>query len=266
MEIQTSAGGFADADVQGLAVAVFKDERADEGLLKELDAAAGGLITSVLESEELKGKEGESAYLHLPAGAAGTKAKRLLLVGVGDRADYRAAQVSQFAGAAVRALRSRNVKTVGLVPRFEGDAAAAAAAAVEGAVIGLFEPDKYRTIDKEERSVERLVVIHEGAGEEDLRRGAERGRVVGESVNFTRDLSNEPGAYMTPTIMAERAQEIANQFGLEIDVLDQARMEQEGMGALLSVARGSDEPPKMMVLTYMPEGKQRVEDGEDYLA
>ncbi|MBV9925487.1 MAG: leucyl aminopeptidase, partial [Acidobacteria bacterium] len=65
---------------------------------------------------------------------------------------------------------------------------------------------------------------------------------------------------------AERAQEIANQFGLDIDVLDQARMEQEGMGALLSVARGSDQPPKMMVLTYLPDGKEKVEDGEDYLA
>jgi len=71
---------------------------------------------------------------------------------------------------------------------------------------------------------------------------------------------------MTPTIMAERAQEIANEFGLEIDVLDQARMEQEGMGALLSVARGSDEPPKMMILKYMPAGKTSIEDGEDYLA
>jgi leucyl aminopeptidase len=71
---------------------------------------------------------------------------------------------------------------------------------------------------------------------------------------------------MTPTIMAERAQEFANELGLEIDVLDQARMEQEGMGALLSVARGSDQPPKMMILKYMPEGKTSVEDGEDYLA
>ncbi|HEX8353256.1 MAG TPA: M17 family peptidase N-terminal domain-containing protein, partial [Pyrinomonadaceae bacterium] len=65
MEIQTSVGGFAEADVQALAVAVFKDERADEGFLKELDAAAGGLVRSVLESEEMKGKEGESVYLHL---------------------------------------------------------------------------------------------------------------------------------------------------------------------------------------------------------
>ncbi|MDT5295566.1 MAG: leucyl aminopeptidase [Acidobacteriota bacterium] len=267
MDIQTSSGRFAEADVQALAVAVFKDEKADEGFLKELDVATGGLVGSVLESEELKGKEGETVYLHLPSGGDGTKAKRLLLVGVGERGDYHSAQVSQFAGAAVRALRARNVKTVGLVPRLDGeDAALTATAAVEGAIIGLFEPDKYRTVEKEERTVERLVVIAAGAVDDALRRGAEQGRVVGESVNFTRDLANEPGAYMTPTIMAERAQEIANRFGLEIDVLDQARMEQEGMGALLSVARGSEQPPKMMVLKYMPSGKQSVEDGEDYLA
>jgi leucyl aminopeptidase len=267
MEIQTSSGPLSGADVQAIAVAVFKDEKADEGLLQELDAAAGGLVRSVIESEELKGKEGESVYLHLPASAQGVKATRLLLVGVGERSEYGRAQVSQFAGLAARALRTRNVKTVGLVPRAEGlDAALAARTVVEGVVVGLFEPDKYRTVDKEERTLERLVVLIDGADEAGLRDGAERGRIIGESVNFTRDLANEPGAYMTPTIMAERAQEIANKFGLEIDVLDQARMEQEGMGALLSVARGSDQPPKMMVLKYMPEGKTSIEDGEDYLA
>jgi leucyl aminopeptidase len=267
MEILTSNAPGTAADVQALAVAVFKDEKADEGFLKDLDAATGGLVRSVLDAEELKGKEGETAYLHLMSGGEGIKPKRLLLVGVGERADYGAAQVSQFAGAAVRTLRARNVKSVGLVARLDGvDAGASAQAAAEGAVIGLFEPDKYRTLDKEERAVERVVVVHEGADAEALKRGAERGRVVGESVNFTRDLANEPGGYLTPTVFAERAQEIANEFGLEIDVLDQARMEAEGMGALLSVARGSDQPPKMMVLKYMPEGKTSVEDGEDYLA
>jgi leucyl aminopeptidase len=266
MEIKTSSGRFAEADVQAVAVAVFKDEKADEGFLKDVDTAAGGLVGSVLESGELKGKEGETAYIHLAPGG-GMKATRLLLVGVGERGDYKRAQVSQFAGAAVRILRARNVKTIGLVPRLEGgDAEDAAAAAVEGAVMGLFEPDKYRTIEKEERAVEQLQVVVEGAQDEALRRGAERGRVVGESVNFTRDLANEPGAYMTPTIMAERAQEVANQFGLEIDVLDRARIEKEGMGSFLSVANGSDQPPKMMVLKYMPEGKTSIEDGEDYLA
>ncbi|HEX5707886.1 MAG TPA: leucyl aminopeptidase, partial [Pyrinomonadaceae bacterium] len=128
------------------------------------------------------------------------------------------------------------------------------------------EPDKYRTVDKEERTVERLVVVLDGADAEAVRRGAERGRIVGESANFTRDMANEPGAYMTPTVMAERAQSVSNEFGLEIEVLDQARMEAEGMGSLLSVARGSDQPPKLIVMKYMPEGKTSLDDGEEYLA
>src|SRR6201995_5218286 len=258
MEIKTSSNSRKEADVQAVAVAVFKDEKADGDFLKDVDSAAGGLVRSIFESGELKGKEGETAYIHLTPGN-GMKASRLLLIGVGERGDYKRAQVSQFAGAAVRALRARNVKTVGLVPRLEGgDAEIAAAAAVEGAVMGLFEPDKYRTIDKEERAVEQLQIIVEGAKDEALRRGAEPGRIIGESVNFTRDMANEPGAYMTPTIMAERAQEVANQFGLEIDVLDRAGIEKEGMAAFLSVPNGSDQPPKMMILKSMPEGKSSV--------
>jgi leucyl aminopeptidase len=254
MEIQTSTGRVGDADVQALAVAVFKDEKAHEGFLQELDAAAGGLIKSVIESEEMKGKEGETAYVVLGE-REGLKARRLLLVGVGERENYGLAQVSQFAGAAVRALRARNAKSVGLVVRaVNGEDERAASAAVEGAIMGLFEPDKYRTVDKEERNVERIVVIAQGVDEGALKRGAERGRVVGESVNFTRDMANEPGAYMTPTIMAQRAQQLANEFGLEVDVLDRARAEQLGMGSFLSVARGSDEPPAMIVLKYNPEG------------
>ncbi|MDQ3907432.1 MAG: leucyl aminopeptidase [Acidobacteriota bacterium] len=254
MEIQTSTGRVGDADVQALAVAVFKDEKAHEGFLQELDAATGGLIKSVIESEELKGKEGETAYVVLGE-REGLKARRLLLVGVGDRDAYGLAQVSQFAGTAVRALRARNAKSVGLVVRAAGgEDGRAASAAVEGAIMGLFEPDKYRTVDKEERNVERLVVIAQGADESALKRGAEHGRIVGESVNYTRDMANEPGAYMTPTIMAQRAQQLANEFGLEVDVLDRARAEQLGMGSFLSVARGSEEPPAMIVLKYNPEG------------
>ncbi|MDT7542288.1 MAG: leucyl aminopeptidase [Acidobacteriota bacterium] len=255
MEIQTSTGRVGDVDVQALAVAVFKDEKAHEGFLQELDAATGGLIKSVIESEEMKGKEGETAYIVIGEGREGLKARRLLLVGVGERDGYGLSQVSQFAGAAVRALRARNVKTVGLVVRAtEGKDESAASAAVEGAIMGLFEPDKYRTVEKEERTVERLVVIAQGADESTIKRGAERGRIVGESVNFTRDLANEPGAYMTPTIMAERAQQLAEEFGLEVDVLDQERMEHLGMGSLLSVARGSEEPPALIILKYTPEG------------
>ncbi|HEY9403756.1 MAG TPA: leucyl aminopeptidase [Pyrinomonadaceae bacterium] len=255
MDIQVSTGRVGDADVQALAVAVFKDEQAHEGFLQELDAATGGLIKSVIESEELKGKEGETVYVHLGDGRGELKAKRLLLVGVGERESYGAAQASQMAGTAARALRARGVKSVGLITRgAEAEAERSASAAVEGVLMALFEMDKYRTSEKEERIIERLVIIAQGASEDALGRGAARGRIIGESVNFTRDLANEPGAYMTPTIMAERARAIASEFGLDVDVLDRARMEGEGMGSLLSVARGSEEPPALIILKYTPEG------------
>jgi leucyl aminopeptidase len=261
MEVQTSEGRYQEQDVQALAVAVFKDEKADDGILKELDEAAGGVIKSVIESEELKGKEGETVYVHL-AGTGGLRARRLLLVGVGERESYTPAQVSQMAGSVARFLRGKNVKTIGLIARADGDAEKAVAAAAEGATIGLFEPDKYRTIDKEERSIDKLVIIIEGADEEALKRGAERGRIIGESVNFTRDLANEPGAYMTPTNMAERARDIAEEFGLNVDVLDEARMEQEGMGALLSVSHGSEEDAKLIILKYTPRDAPTQDEGE----
>ncbi len=264
MEVQVSVRPLKELDVQALAVAVFKDEKADEGFLRELDAATGGLIKSVIESEELKGKEGETVYMHLAGADGGLKARRLLLVGVGAREDYGLAQVSQMAGTAARYLRGKNVKTLAVVALSNADAEKSAAAAAEGAVMGLFELDKYHTIEKEERTIERLIVSAEGADEEALRRGAERGRIIGECVNFTRELSNEPGGYLTPSDMADRAREIANEFGLSVDVLDEARMEQEGMGALLSVSRGSEQPAKLIILKYTP--RDAAQEDENLLA
>jgi leucyl aminopeptidase len=251
MQVEASRGPIEELDVQALAVAVFKNEKPDDGFLKKLDELSGGLVRSALDAEEFSGKEGETAYFHL-VGNDSLKARRLLLVGVGDASDYKNAQVSQMAGTAVRTLRSKKAKTIAVTPRASGDVFETTAAAVQGAYISLFDPDKYRTVDKEERTIDRLVMVVEGAEEDALQRGIDVGRIVGESVNFTRDMANEPGAYMTPTDMAERAREIANEFGLSIDVLDEARMEQEGMGSLLSVARGSDQPAKLIILKYTP--------------
>jgi leucyl aminopeptidase len=251
MQVEASRGPIEELDVQALAVAVFKSEKADDGFLKKLDELSGGLVRSALDADEFNGKEGETAYFHL-VGNNSLKARRLLLIGVGEASDYQNAQVSHMAGTAVRSLRSKNVKSIAVLPRASGDAFEVAAKAAEGGYVALFDPDKYRTVDKEEKKIDRFVVNIEGAEEDALQRGVNVGRIVGESVNFTRDMANEPGAYMTPTDMAERAREIANEFGLSLDVLDEARMEQEGMGSLLSVARGSDQPAKLIILKYTP--------------
>jgi leucyl aminopeptidase len=263
MEFEASVSPYEQIDVHALAVAVFKDEKPSESFLKHLDEMSGGLVKSAIEAEEFSGKEGETAYFHL-VGNSKIKARRLLLVGVGDPKDYKTAQVSQMAGTSVRSLRSKNAKTIAIVPRATGDAKSIGGATVEGSLIGSFEPDKYRTVDKDQKSIDRVVVCIDGAKEESIKAGLDRGRVVGESVNFTRDLANEPGASMTPTDMAARARQIAEQFGLTVDILDEDRMEQEGMGSLLSVARGSDQPATLIVLKYTPANYK--EDGKGLLA
>ncbi|HVS80440.1 MAG TPA: leucyl aminopeptidase [Pyrinomonadaceae bacterium] len=262
MDVRGTSKSCKQVDVQALAVAVFKGEKPNEGLLKDLDKQVGGLISNVIQSEEFAAKEGETAYFHLLN--SGLKAKRLLLIGCGERDEYKPAQISQMAGTAARFLRSKNAKTIAIVPRVEGDAQRTAQMVIQSAVMGLFDTDKYWTKDKEERELDRIVVVIEGADEKSLQRGAERGGIVGEAVNFTRDLANEPGGYMTPTILAARAKESARKFGLTFDVLDQKQMEKLGMGSLLGVSRGSDEPPKLIVLKYEPP--KRAARKKDLLA
>src|SRR5215475_2385631 len=132
MEVEGRQGSFQEIEAQALAVAVFKDEKADDGFLKDLDAASGGIVKSVIDSEEFKGKEGETIYLHLKADTP--KPQRLLLIGTGEQKDYTASHVSQFAGTAARFLRDKNVKSVALIPRLDGDAESVAANAVDGAI------------------------------------------------------------------------------------------------------------------------------------
>ena len=259
MEAIGTAQSCSEIDVDALAVAVFKDDKADQGWLKALDAAVGGLISSLIKTEEFAAKPGETAYFHAPG--KGLKAGRLLLIGCGDRETYKAAQITQMAGTASRFLRSKNASSIAIASRADGDSEKVAQTVIVGAIMGLFEPDKYRTKDKEVRELKRIAVVVEGGDKKALQQGAERGRIIGEAANFTRDLSNEPGGYLTPTILAERAQKVAKKFGLTIDVLDQRRMEKLGMGSLLGVSRGSEEPPKLIVMKYEPRKANKRQRG-----
>src|SRR5689334_21243988 len=101
-------------EADAIAIGVFKGEKADEGLLKTLDKAVDKLVSSVIKSEEFAGKEGETAYFHLPE--SGVRSPRLLLIGCGERADYKSAQLSQMAGTAARFLRGKNAKTIAIIP------------------------------------------------------------------------------------------------------------------------------------------------------
>lgn len=251
MEFQGIAGNFSEANAEALAVVVFKGEKASSGALKDLDKLTGGGIAAVFKSEDFKGEKGQTALLRFaPKGKV--KGRSLMLLGVGEQPDYSLSEVSVAAGCATRYLRTRNNKSFAFLPRFGSDPGATAQNCAQGFVTSQFELDKYRTQDKKEKTVNRLVVCIDGAAQDDLDVGLRRGQALGESMNFTRDLANEPPNILTPTEMANRAKKMAKETGLKIEILDEAKMEKLGMGSLLSVSKGSEQPAKMIVMRYTP--------------
>ncbi len=252
MKSQVITDNFQEANVDALAVAVFKDENASSGLLNELNELVGGHIASIIKSEEFKGETGDTAYfLFEPNGKI--KASRLLLIGVGERGEYKASDIGILAGTAARNLRKRGVKSFALAPRSDGDAADAASNAAAGVVTSQFELDKYRTSDKSDKKIDNFVVYVEGGSEKDLKNAVQRGEIIGDSMNFARDLANEPANILHPTEMAKRAEKMAKETGLKCEILDEKQMEKLGMGSLLSVSIGSEQPAKLIVLRYEPK-------------
>jgi leucyl aminopeptidase len=174
--------------------------------------------------------------IHHPAGMA---AQRVLLAGAGKPEQFDGAAARKLAGIAVRFLKTKSVKDV----CFATDPALAEAV-VEGGILANFDPDRYRTGD-DKKVVDSIAVT--GSPE-----AAERGRVVAEAQNLTRELVNEPANRLSPRQLAEAAVKMAAASGLECEVLEQAQMAALGMGALLGVAQGSAEPPALIVIRYKP--------------
>ncbi len=252
MKFQAITENFQEANVDALAVAVFKDEKTTGGILKDLDKLTGGLIASVIKADEFKGEAGEIVFLRFEAKGK-VKANRLLLVGVGDKIDYQSPHVAVLAGTATRYLLKKNIKNFALAPRSDSDAADVAVHAAQGVVTSQFELDKYKTKDKKDNKIDTFVLFVEDAKAKDLKDGLERGEIVGDSMNFARDLANEPPNILHPTEMANRAQKMAKDCGLKCEILDEAKMEKLGMGSLLSVSLGSAQPAKLIVLKYEPK-------------
>ena len=249
MEIRLVTLPVEPIETEALAVVGFQAERPEDGLAwetaRKLDEATGGWLAEAYQSGEFTGKLYETLILHRPPNL---RARRLALVGGGKRERFGAFELRRAAGSLIRTLRSRSVAEATMV--VEGDAEAVTAAA-EGAILGNYEPDRYKTEKKNGKPVERLTLAV-AAVDAETEAALHRARITGETQNYVRDLVAEPANRMTPTLLAERAQEMAAESGLECDVLDAGRMKQLGMGALLGVAQGSAEPPALIVLHYRP--------------
>jgi len=248
MKITVEATKPTAVETEALVTYAFDQDDRISGALAELDTATGGRIKALAESGEFAGKMLEFTLLHMPPGLA---AKRLLLVGAGKADKFGPAELRRVAGAALRLLKAKSVKTMSfLAPEGQRDAAGAQAV-TEGMLLANFDPDHYKTDKKntpKRMESASLLGWDVAAGQQ----GEKRGRAIAESQNFARELINEPSNKLTPTMLADRAAAMAREAGLTVDVLDEKRIRELKMGALLSVAQGSAEPPRMIVVTYNP--------------
>jgi len=244
MEIRLEPKKTAEVESDALIVVGF--EGAPPGV------GAGEAVKELYDSGEFSGKALEIAILHRPAGM---KAKRLVLAGGGKREKFDTAELRKLAGAAFRALKGKGVRSMTLALGDGWQSDDFAAAAVEGAILGDVENDRYKTDPKkDEKRVASFSLL--GGSQAAL----DRGRILAEAQNFSRDLANEPANVLTPLLLADRAKQMAAEYGLECEVLDQDRMRQLGMGALLGVAQGSAEPPALIVIRYKPAGGSKSSD------
>jgi len=250
MQMNLTTQPFASLETDALVTYVFEESDPIQGRIAELEQATGGLLRKLVQSGELAGKTLEFTLVHAPAGL---KASRLLLVGAGKREQFTAATLRKIAGASLRYLKSRGIHKYAFAVREGGATEELAQAIAEGAIAADFETDKYKTDKKGDKFIDSAVLAgysdaEKSAGES----GLNRGRTIAESQNFTRDLVNEPSNKLTPKILAEKAEAMARESGLAVDILDERRIADLKMGALLSVAQGSAEPPRVIVVTYTP--------------
>jgi leucyl aminopeptidase len=246
MQIRLAQDAPLSVRAGALVVPFFSDQPL-EGAAKEIDTALGGVVADALKSGEIRGRFGEHMLLY----AKDQPYRRVLAISLGEPSKFEPYLLARYAGIAVRYLGRRNVEeiAIALPPQAKDDAAASASFVTEGAITGSFDTTLYQ--EKPDRiATTSVAILANGSDAGELQRGIDHGSVLGEAVNLARRLAITPANDMTPTHLAEEATSLAQKAGIEVEVLDEARARQERMGSFLSVAQGSAQPPKFIVLRY----------------
>ena len=253
MKIAVENTDIVSARTPALVVNLFKGVKVPGGATGAVDKALDGAITGLIDDGEITGKKGEMTLVHT-MGRIGPA--RVVVAGLGPQDEFDAEVVRRVSSEALRFLRGKGICQAvtiahgagvgGLSPEVAGQAVA------EGSLLGLYRFDLYHTKGGEsDDDFAELTIAELDRGRADaLRTGVAQGRAMAEATMIARSMVNEPANVMTPTSMAEVARGVAEQHGLGFETLDNADMKRMGMGAFIGVAQGSDEPAKLIILTY----------------
>jgi len=236
-----------------LIVNLFEGVKRPGGATGAVDQALSESISAAIHRLEFKGKLHERLLLHTVGQLPAT---RVLVIGLGKQEEFTLDRARSASAEAMRHLRGIGAQTVGSIVHGGGIGGfptdQAACAVVEGALLGLYRFDKYKKPDDNgQKNIRTLTLLErDSAKVAAVKDGVRRGRILAEAVSFARDLVNEPANTLTPSEMAARAKKMVSGSGLTVKVLERADMKRLGMGALLGVAQGSQEPPKLIEVSY----------------
>jgi len=221
------------------------------GIAREVDKLLGGLIQTIYSDGEFNGEPGELLTLHTMGKLA---AKRVVVAGLGPQEKLHSRVIRRASATAARHLQQTGAHQITLAlhsEKLDVDLKESVRAEVEGALLGLYTFKKYKSsANGNGQGISRIKLLANNANDAMLNKAMKHGIALAEATNFARDLVNEPPNVLTPSELANRASVMANQFGLECEILDRPEMQELGMGGLLGVAQGSAEPPKFIILRY----------------
>ncbi len=259
MQVQLKIQAPRQSAVDLLAIPLFRLDAKKPSLPKRittLDRALGGRIQDVIDRGDFRGAEDEAVLVYPDAKS---KAKRILLIGLGKEDKCDAEALRRLAGRSLRQARGKKARSVGLLcpitRRIPNPEIAAALAA--GAVLGSYRFDRYLEKKKgknarhpEIRSF--TLVFDKLSNAPPLRRAIRDAVALADSQNLARDLSNEPANTMTPVALARVASKMSREVGLKCHVMDVAELKRRKMGGILAVGQGSTNPPRMVVMEHNP--------------
>ncbi len=253
MEIIVKTGDITGIDTPALVVNLFQGVSQPGGATGAVDQALDGAISRLIQDGEIKGKPGEISLIHT-LGKIGPV--RVVVAGLGPAEGFDAQAVRRVSGSVLRFLRHRGIRRAATIAHGAGigglDPQASGQAIAEGALLGLYRFGIYLSnAAVAPADFEELTIVDRDSGTASaLELGVARGKVMADAAILARDMVNEPANVMTPTRMAEVAGSVADAGGLSLTILEASEMRELGMGALLGVAQGSDQPPKLIVLNY----------------
>jgi len=259
VKIIVRKGKLADTKSQAIILPLFAESRKLSGTALEIDKISEGLISEIIKNGDFEAKPSQISVIYT---RGSLPAQRIALVGLGKYKEFNLEKLRGAYAKVMQHLRNLNIKEAAteinsdLLPRKKDQVAQAVA---EGSLLGLYQYTPYKTVGREDlKEMEQLMIVADEKDFSLIESAIKKAQIIIQAVYFTRDLISAPANEMTPSIMAQKAQEIAHRENVSCRVLDKAKMKEMGMNALLAVAAGSNQEPKFIILEYTGSRKKSL--------